>query len=35
MFEKQTKEDETERELLASYGRIVKGVDAEVGSAPW
>ncbi|KAJ8344200.1 hypothetical protein SKAU_G00315290 [Synaphobranchus kaupii] len=36
-FEQQNKGDETEKELLDSYrgGRIVKGKDAEVGSAPW
>uniref|UniRef100_A0A3B3RGG3 Prothrombin n=1 Tax=Paramormyrops kingsleyae TaxID=1676925 RepID=A0A3B3RGG3_9TELE len=37
MFEKETKQDQNEKELLESYGgtRIVKGLDAEVGSAPW
>ncbi|KAL7992318.1 hypothetical protein Chor_016574 [Crotalus horridus] len=37
LFEKKKISDPTENELLESYlqGRIVKGVDAEVGSAPW
>lgn len=37
LFEKKKISDSTENELLESYlqGRIVKGVDAEVGSAPW
>ncbi|XP_048886035.1 prothrombin [Brienomyrus brachyistius] len=37
MFEKENKQDQNEKELLESYGgsRIVKGLDAEVGSAPW
>ncbi|ELW48852.1 Prothrombin [Tupaia chinensis] len=37
LFEKKSLEDSTEKELLDSYiaGRIVKGREAEVGSAPW
>ncbi|XP_066512313.1 prothrombin-like [Hoplias malabaricus] len=36
LFEKVSKEDGTEIELLKSYSkRIVGGVTAEVGSAPW
>ncbi|XP_063145767.1 prothrombin isoform X1 [Candoia aspera] len=37
LFEKKKISDSTENELLESYlqGRIVKGVDADVGSAPW
>ncbi|XP_043099213.1 prothrombin [Puntigrus tetrazona] len=37
MFEKVSKEDKNELELLKSYtgSRIVKGDEAEVGSAPW
>ncbi|XP_064169644.1 prothrombin [Anguilla rostrata] len=36
-FERENKQDSTEEELLESYraGRIVKGKEAEVGSAPW
>ncbi|XP_036391610.1 prothrombin [Megalops cyprinoides] len=36
-FEKTKKEDQNEQELLESYqgSRIVKGTDAEIGSAPW
>ncbi|XP_054443037.1 prothrombin [Pteronotus mesoamericanus] len=37
LFEKMSKEDKTEAELLESYipGRIVHGWDAEIGLAPW
>ncbi|KAI4903816.1 hypothetical protein NFI96_014576 [Prochilodus magdalenae] len=35
LFEKAGKVDQTEAELIKSYARIVKGVNAEVGSAPW
>lgn len=37
MFEKISKKDGREQELIDSYqgGRIVKGIDAEVASAPW
>lgn len=37
LFEKKKIADTTEHELLESYlsGRIVKGSDADVGSAPW
>ncbi|XP_069077795.1 prothrombin isoform X2 [Pleurodeles waltl] len=37
LFEKTQKADKSEQELLDSYigGRIVKGEDAEPGSAPW
>ena len=37
LFEKVNKKDAKEQELLDSYrgSRIVKGLDAEVASAPW
>lgn len=37
LFEKISKTDQKEAELLESYAgaRIVGGDDAEVGSAPW
>ncbi|KAJ8402921.1 hypothetical protein AAFF_G00362350 [Aldrovandia affinis] len=36
MFEKLKRQDGTEEELLESYRqRVVKGKDAEIGSAPW
>uniref|UniRef100_A0A8C5MGA1 Prothrombin n=1 Tax=Leptobrachium leishanense TaxID=445787 RepID=A0A8C5MGA1_9ANUR len=37
LFEKKSRGDKSEAELLASYiqGRIVKGEDAEQGSSPW
>ncbi|XP_004682912.1 PREDICTED: prothrombin [Condylura cristata] len=37
LFEKKSVEDQTESELLQSYvqGRIVHGLDAEIGVAPW
>ncbi|KAG8519568.1 Prothrombin, partial [Galemys pyrenaicus] len=37
LFEKKMKQDKTEQELLDSYieGRIVHGLDAEIGVAPW
>lgn len=37
LFEKKKTADNTEHELLESYigGRIVKGSDADLGSAPW
>ncbi|XP_074853711.1 prothrombin [Carettochelys insculpta] len=37
LFEKKKTTDKNELELLESYagGRVVKGEDAEVGSAPW
>ncbi|XP_039907654.1 prothrombin isoform X1 [Simochromis diagramma] len=35
LFEKISKKDQNEAELVQSYGRIVGGDDAEVGSAPW
>uniref|UniRef100_A0A8C5SCI2 Prothrombin n=1 Tax=Laticauda laticaudata TaxID=8630 RepID=A0A8C5SCI2_LATLA len=37
LFEEKKIADSTENELLESYlqGRIVKGVEADVGSAPW
>ncbi|XP_021571852.1 prothrombin isoform X2 [Carlito syrichta] len=37
LFEKNSAEDKTEKELLDSYiaGRIVEGWDAEMGIAPW
>uniref|UniRef100_W5MF31 Prothrombin n=1 Tax=Lepisosteus oculatus TaxID=7918 RepID=W5MF31_LEPOC len=37
MFERVNKQDATEKELTESYiaSRIVKGVEAEQGSAPW
>ncbi|XP_016059513.1 PREDICTED: prothrombin isoform X2 [Miniopterus natalensis] len=37
LFEKKSREDKTEQELLESYidGRIVEGWDAEMGLAPW
>nr|XP_048284173.1 prothrombin [Myodes glareolus] len=37
LFEKKSKKDKTEKELLDSYidGRIVEGWDAEMGIAPW
>ncbi|XP_078540549.1 prothrombin isoform X2 [Lissotriton helveticus] len=37
LFEKTAKADKSEQELLDSYvgGRVVKGEDAEPGSAPW
>ncbi|XP_061466899.1 prothrombin [Rhineura floridana] len=37
LFEKKKISDNTEKELLDSYlgGRIVKGSDSELGSAPW
>lgn len=35
LFEKISKKDQNEVELVQSYGRIVGGDDAEVGSAPW
>ncbi|XP_006261451.1 prothrombin [Alligator mississippiensis] len=37
LFEKQKIADKTEKELLESYieARVVKGEEAEVGSAPW
>ncbi|KAJ8252028.1 hypothetical protein COCON_G00213400 [Conger conger] len=36
-FEKERKQDDTEEELLESYrgARIVKGKEAQIGSAPW
>ncbi|XP_012500631.1 PREDICTED: prothrombin isoform X2 [Propithecus coquereli] len=37
LFEKKLVKDKTEQELLESYieGRIVEGLDAEIGIAPW
>lgn len=37
LFEKKNTADKSEHELAESYlaGRIVKGENAEVGSAPW
>ncbi|CAH6788229.1 prothrombin [Phodopus roborovskii] len=37
LFEKKSRKDKTEKELLDSYidGRIVEGWDAEMGIAPW